>query len=361
MTYQSKLTSVHPAGVDYQTVQDATVAWTYTDLVAEYTALRTNAALIDHGANGLLAVTGDALPFLNRVLTRDVEYLGTDRCMTSLVLTEEGQALDIVTVYGLEDGYLLESSTGRCSALLAHLQACADDSVDVIDMRDERCIVGIEGPYAWSVVGKALSDELTALPYESVVEADWGESPVLFARTGSTGEYGYKIIAEIDVASRLWETLVQDITPVGQAALEIAMVEVRQPIFHRELVSGTVLEAGANWLIDRNKEEFIGRDAVQEMCGDPATTRRIGIELDHDDAAALLDISLTVEGRQIGTIVHAISSPAIGNVLALAQIDVDVAAAGLEFECQSSDGTTLTAKTLSSPYVTPTSWGVPIF
>lgn len=355
---QSKLSSVHPTGTAYADIGDAVVPWEFGGIKTEYEALRTKAVVADYSAGGLIAVTGDAVEFLNHVVARDVEYLGTERCMTSLMLDDAGAPVDLLTIYGLDDGLLLESSAGRTTATLEHLRACARGNVDIIDLRSERTIVGIEGPYAWATVSQLLDQELTTLPYESVVETEWDGEPLLFARAGFTGEYGYKVIGDLDVLERLWQELLGTTVPMGYATLEVAMTEVRQPVFHRELLDKNPLEAGANWLIDLNKGEFRGRDAVARMWTDGTAHAVIGLRVEAESGVSSIGADLWAGETRVGNVVHDVYSPSLQATLALASVDARFAAAGLELACGADR---LSALTLSAPYVVPTSWGVPIF
>lgn len=358
MTYVSPLKGLHPVGTEYADIGDATVPWHYGDVDKEYGALRSQAALLDLSSVGLLAVRGDVIPFLQDVLARDVEFLTPELCMTSLILDESGSVVDIVTVYGLEDGVLLETSFGCRETTLAHLNAIRPDGVTVTDLTDERVVIGIEGPYSWGVVGRLIDQEFTALPYQSVVETEWDGESVLFARTGFTGEYGYKFITDIATAERMWEAIASSAEPCGQAALETAMLEVRQPILHRELVDTTVLAAGAGWLTDRTKESFRGRDAVQQEFEAGLLRHTVG---GRADVLPIAGSSVTVGGVEVGEIVHAVRSPRLGEAVVVARVDVAVAAAGVSFEVTEADGDPGVLTTMSSPYVVPTSWSVPIF
>ncbi|MFD1149144.1 aminomethyltransferase family protein [Saccharothrix hoggarensis] len=351
----SPLADVHPEGTEYGAAQEAHVALRYTTLDEEYTAIRERAAVLDLSGSRVLEVSGaDAGGFLQRVLARDVEYLTSERCMTSLVLDEQGLVVDQVVVWGREDGMLVESSVGGGARLLEHLRSVVgDDRVEITDLTGERVLLGLEGPYAWGVVGRLVDGELAALPFESVVDTTWDGVDVLFARTGVTGEYGYKVLVPRDQAAALWAKAVEQATPAGQEALELAMLEVRQPTHHEHADGADVLTMGANWLVDITKESFIGRDAVLAAFSGGATRRTVGFS--GGDTVPAAGTPVTVDGEQVGVVVHAVHSIGLGAPLGLARLDADLAAAGLRLTVGDADVTTLT-----SPYVTPKSWSTPI-
>ncbi|MGW5050508.1 aminomethyl transferase family protein [Actinokineospora sp. NPDC004072] len=343
-----------PDGTVHGDVLEARVALRYGALAAEYAAIRERAALLDLSGARIIEIAGPAaVDFAQRVLARDVEYLTAERCMTSLVLDADGRVVDQVVVWGRETGMLLESSVGGGARLLAHLTALADADVEITDRSAELTLFGLEGPYSWGVVGRLIDGELAALPFESVVDTEWDGVPIVFARTGFTGEYGYKVLLPRAEAQRLWDAAAAEAVPAGHEALELAMLEVRQPLVHREAGDADILEMGANWLVDITKEDFVGRDAVLAAFHGPAGLRTIGFTT--SSAAPAAGTPVTVDGERIGEVVHAVHSVGLDAALGLLRVPAELAAAGLRLTVGDAEVTTLT-----SPYVTPKSWSTPI-
>ncbi len=354
-TQPTPLRALHPEATEYEQVGTASVPAVYGDLAAEYRTLRDKQGLIDLSACTLVEVRGDWESFLETVLARDVEYLTAERSLLSLVLDASGVPVDVVVVYGRDDGVLIESSFGAGDKLLAHLTAHASGDVEIIE-RDDLVVVGLEGPYSWGVIGRLIDQELPALPFEAVADAEWQGRQILFSRSGFTGEYGYKVIADHDTAAEFWRAASELAVPVGQRALELAMLEVRQPVPHHELTGGaSVTTVGLNWLMDSTKESFVGRDPVMADFAAPPPVRTIGFssEVLPEPGTAVL-----AAGEEIGTVVHAVHSIALGKTLGLARVQSEFAAAGLELTL--NGGTHGSAYTLASPYVIPKSWSVPI-
>src|SRR5207302_597904 len=96
-----------------------------------------------------------------------------------------------------------------------------------------------------------------------VQQTEWEGEEVLVSRLGFTGEYGFKCNLSIEGAKKLWTRLAEEARPIGHEALEIAMLEVRQPMLHRELGDdGNVMRCGLNWLIELEKEDCVGHEAL---------------------------------------------------------------------------------------------------
>ena len=352
------LSALHPPTTNYTQIGQATVPWSFSDYATEYHAIRGSVALLDHSALGLTRLSGkDTQPLLQRVLARDIDYLEPERAMMALILEETGAPIDLVTVYSFDDHVLLESSWGCAEATRSHLQRQATGEVEVTAVGDQ-AIIGLEGPLAWGVVGRVLDPSISALPYEGVVELDSDSATLIFSRTGLTGEYGYKLIGPADVLAGLWSQFAEEATPAGQQALETAMIEVRQPLLHREISAGrNVVTCGAQWLADPSKSDFLGRDSLLEMLADTSAPRTVALTWDGDAASPGAEVSAA--GTAIGTIAVQVHSPGLGQQLGLATVSPELAAAGLPLSVV-ADGEAVGAVSIAPPYVVPKSWSTPI-
>ena len=81
--------------------------------------------------------------------------------------------------------------------------------------------------------------------------------------------------------------------------------------------------------------------------------RTVGFITDGDVPAAGTPVTAGTE--TVGEVVHAVESYGTGRVLGLARLNRDLAAAGLVLDVADAP-----AETVTSPYVTPKSWSIPI-
>ncbi|MBF8186911.1 aminomethyl transferase family protein [Nonomuraea sp. K274] len=350
------LSTAYPVTPEFRTVGGTELAWRFSTREAEYKALREDAGLIDWGDARVIEVRGETVDFMQRLLTRDVEYLAGERCVCSLVLDEAGKVVDIVTVYGRDEGMLLESSPAGGDRLWAHLTAHADESVEIVDRSGDLTVVGLEGPNAWRIIGRLFGEETTAMPFESMADTSLNGTDVLLARTGVTGEYGYKLITGHAAAVEFWHIAAERATPIGMETVEAAMLEVRQPIMHREVSDEHgVVVLGLSWLVETAKETFVGREAMLAEFETPATIRTIGFAGESGGTVPASGTPVLADGHVVGSVVHAVDSSGLGAVLGLMRVDATLAAAGLPFTVGELD-----VETMSTPYILPKSWITPI-
>jgi aminomethyltransferase len=331
-----------------------------------YLALRGTAARFDLSEAGVLEVTGPgALSLLQAALARDVEFVTPEQSLMSLILGPGGAVTDLVTVYLVDDGFWLETAFGRCAETarqLAALQSLGHGTDAVVRDRhgDLGCLL-VEGPSAPGIVGTAIAADLDAIAYGATLPLSVRGRPVIASRTGFTGEFGYKFFAAPADLETVRSALA-DVPEAGLDTLRSAMLEVRQPVLDWETALGaTPLQAGYQWLIDITKDEFCGRESIVKEFEAGLSSRMIGFATDGPavDSPAADRVSpvpaagteLTVGGERVGRVVTAIPSPGRGDVLGLALVDIEVAAAGIEMRAGG-----LTVMTLAAPYVFPVSW-----
>jgi glycine cleavage system aminomethyltransferase T len=342
-------------------VSGVRVAWQISGYEQEYHALRNGAGLVDLSYGGPVKVTGTAaMETLNRALTRDIEFVAPERAFTSLMLTEDGYPVDIVTILSTgSDEYLVHCSPGRSGRVLAALRSAADAvggaDAQLEDLGDSMSIMAVEGPYAWRVIKEVLGGDYIAIAYQAVLPAEVNDTLVTIARIGLTGEYGYTIFAPNEVASALWAAMAAHSVVIGHRALETAMLEVRQPITHRECgPGGSVLSSGLNWLVDLSKTEFTGRDALLAQRAADQGSRPIGFRTQRGAVAA--GDPLFADSERVGQVDYVVDSPTLGCQIGLASVDPHWQASRLAF---STPGQAC-VQTLAAPYIIPASWTTPI-
>ncbi|MFE2949522.1 glycine cleavage T C-terminal barrel domain-containing protein [Embleya sp. NPDC059267] len=350
------------------TIGHAVVPWTYTDDEREYHALRHEAALFDLNSTGLIALpTAGAQALLRAVVPGDLGSVFPGQSATSLLLDPEGHPLDTVTVYRLRDRWLIETAFGRGPDTLAHLISAGaaldgggGGAVEPVDVRTEFSTLGLEGPFAWRVLRELLGDGVTSVPLGGIVHRTWRDAPVLVARSGYTGEYGYKVFVPPALADDLFDAAVaKSAVPAGYRTLEAAMLEVRQPLPHREVGPGdTVLGCGYNWLVDLDQPDFIGRDAVLAEFKTGPAVRTVGLTMPRG-VELPEHAEVSVAGLTIGRLIHHADSPGLACTLALARIAPEWAASGFDWEVAGANGP-IPARSVSSPYLVPLSWSTSI-
>ncbi len=121
---------------------------------------------------------------------------------------------------------------------------------------------------------------------------------------------------------------------------------------HREGVAASnPLELNCRVMVDREKEDYVGMDALMSAMESAAANRIVGMVVEGDASQTPdLGAEVKVDDQVFGRIVNAGYSPLLGKPVALALLEASVSYAGLDFDVQSKDGL-VSAKTVSAPFV----------
>jgi len=322
----------------------------------EYRAVRTDAAVFDLSYFTTLEVRGDgATDVVQRACARDVGYLLPEKCMTSVLLNDDGEVVDVALVRRAGEGFLLGCSFARGDRTREHLAGLTIGDAEITVSDD--VAFSVEGPYAWKYLGEVVDQLLAGLPFQGVAKAAWAGDDLWVTRNGMTGEYGYELQVPATRAAELWERLTAVVRPAGYRTLELAQLETRYPVPHREAGPGVSVRAcGYNWLVDPDKTECVGAGAVADLLAETGGVRPVGFTAPAG-SPVVPGLPILV-GRQleIGTVLWADDSPGLEAVVGVGRVDAGWAAAGLRLQA----GSDVEITTQAAPYVVPRSWTTPL-
>jgi len=199
---------------------------------------------------------------------------------------------------------------------------------------------------------------ISVIAYRSFVRVRWNGRPLLICRTGVTGEYGYKVYVEPDMAEALWQHLTGlGAVPCGLQALNVCRMEARFVNLEDEAPGDwfTPFDVGLQWMLDFNKD-FQGKEALAELRKQGTETEVVLFAAPGRDPLPRGATVLAGE-EPIGRVTHSLYSPGLDKVIGVAAIRSEFAASGLELHVK-ADGQEVPIVTCSSPFRVPTSLSV---
>jgi aminomethyltransferase len=307
----------------------------YYDASLEYFAGRNSCAVFDLTPMIKHRVSGpDALPYLNRLVTRDVSKLKPGRVGYAVWCNEGGQVIDDGTIFHLpEGGYRVCSQEHQLDWFLT----CADGfDVSVVDETHEVAGLALQGPTSCAVLkemGLTGIEELTPFGLKNF---DFQGSTLEVSRTGYTGDLGYELWIAPAHAEALWDALFEagkhrGITAMGSDALEMLRVEAGFILAGvdflpaQEAVRPThtrsPFELGLAWLVDFKKPVFNGRRALLAEKEKGSRYRLVKLDIDGNKVAHDSYV-YTKDKKYAGTITSSMWSPSAKASIALASLDM---------------------------------------
>jgi len=194
------------------------------------------------------------------------------------------------------------------------------------DISEEISLLALQGPNAEAILKKLTTEENIPAKYYSFTEnASVGGCNCLISRTGYTGEDGFEFYIQNELATPLWNALMDagkafDLAPCGLGARDTLRLEASMPLYGHEMTDEiSPLETGLGFFVKLDKEEnFIGKDALAKN-PTPSVTR-VGIEL-LDKGIAREGADVYINDAKIGFVTSGTMCPHLGKAVCMAIIE----------------------------------------
>lgn len=213
-----------------------------TGIIAEHNAVRTACGLFDVSHMGESIVEGPrALDFLNLTMTNSFTSMKTGAARYTIMLYENGGAVDDLIVYKLdEEKYLLVLNASNTQKDIEWMRSRLIDGATLTDISDSVAQLAVQGPKARDVLSKICDvAELPEKYYTFNEHIMVAGCDCLVSRTGYTGEFGYEIYLSPENAPAVWDALVANgAIPCGLGARDTLRLEAAMPLYGHELKIG---------------------------------------------------------------------------------------------------------------------------
>ncbi|MEH7895736.1 aminomethyl transferase family protein, partial [Bacillus thuringiensis] len=250
--------------------------------------------------------------------------------------------------------------------VLAWLENQKTNGIEIIDISQTHSLLGFEGPYAWRLAQQFLDFEISSLPFQSFVLNQLFGKEILLARTGVTAEYGYQLLFEKYLEPIVVETINSfndddiNLKKVDWETLETLMLEIRHPYFEfKHLEELNIFEASLEWFIDFYKDEFYGRESLEQQSEAGVNKRIVGFTTGIESQITVND-EIFIEEQLIGKVIELKESPVLNMRLGVALLEEPFAVSGIGFYVKNKENALYEAHTQSSPYILPKSWSIKI-
>lgn len=341
-----------------------TVPSAYHEKLVEYKALRENVLLVDYSHMSIVSVMGDdAWALVNYIASADVSIIRDEQGIYSLVLNDDGTIRGDVYILCTSEGYYILSENLSTQDLTDILTSALNksDELDIQDAPEIRSMdqdgwgtFMLEGPYAWEVMAEVYGFDVIGLPYYEYMNTDDG---LMVFRCGKHGEFAYQMIGTQSVLVELWQKLLEvgDKYLLKTGGLDYQKwVRVENPGWDESLYanySRNPIELQMQWAIQYDKDDFIGKNAVEELSIQKAERKVVGIIPTVECSSLQSDNKVLANGQEVGVIIQAIYSPATQGYIALALINSDYALSDIDgFTIQTAEGV-VAATTRSLPFI----------
>ena len=337
----------------------------YGDPADECRAVRERAGIIDVSTLGKLDLQGrDAGRLLEKIYTHRFAQLPTGRVRYAVASDDSGIVLDDGTVARLgAERFFVTTTTSGVGQMESWLRWWTEGTgwcAHVANVTSVYAAINLAGPRARDVLAKLtpLDVSAAALPYLAATEGIVAGIPTLLLRIGFVGELGYEMHFPADYGEAMWDALLEagaefGIRPFGVEAQRVLRLEKGHIIVTQDTDAlTTVLEADMGWACKFDKDDFVGKPALQRLQERGLRQRLVGFEVPGGQLPNEGDQVLDAGGGPVGRVTSVRHSPTLDRVIGLAWLPLSGTATAPEFSIR-SNGRTLHAAVVPTPFYDP--------
>ena len=279
-----------------------------------YEALRERTAILDLSGRGLIIVKDeDRARLLHAMTTNVIEGLAPGTGNIALFLNDKGRILAELLVLCRDNDFLLDTEPATRQLVYDHLDHyIIMDVVELEDVSDSHCVLGVEGPGAATLlVGLGA-----VLPEDDFAHAAWGDAIV--ARFSYTGGPGYRIYAPIGARTAILTRLTQagavecDLKTADAVRLEFGRPRHGVEFSDQHLVQ----EAQLLSHISFSKGCYLGQEIVERVRSRGNVNRLLVRLLVDSTEAPSAESPVYVGEKEAGKVMSTAYSPALGKSIA---------------------------------------------
>ena len=310
----------------------------YTSAVKEHEHVRKSAGLFDVSHMGEVEVKGDkAKDFIQYLITNDVSNLKADEILYSPMCYENGTTVDDLLVYKRgQNDYLLIINAGNIDKDYEWIvENSKKFNVETKNISDKVAQLALQGPLAEEILSKLTNQDLSQIEfYKFKQDVDVCGEPCIVSRTGYTGEDGFEIYCDKNVAQKIWNAILEEgkerVVPAGLGARDTLRSEVNLPLYGHEISEEIPpLEAGLSIFVKLDKDDFIGKDSLKALKKSGNARKLVAFELT-GKGMVRGGYDVEIDGEVVGFVTTGLKSPTLDKFIGMAIIDSDKARVGQE-------------------------------
>lgn len=316
-------------------------------LLKEYEYLTEHVTMWDVAVERQIQVKGpDAARFVDLVITRDVTKVEVGAARYVILCNLYGGIInDPVLLRLAENEFWFSLADSDVGIYLQGVNAASRMDVEIHEI--DVCPVQIQGPKALPLMEKLVGADIRTVPYYGLLmDKQVAGCDVVISRSGFSGEPGYEIyLKDATVhADTMWNAVLE--------AGEEFNLKVIAPGHIRRIEAGILswgqdmdietnpFEVGLGWQVDFEKDDFIGKQALQDIERNGVTERLVGIRMGGEPITWYPSNFYIVRDGEtdVGYVTSAFWSPAQNSNIGLAMVPVRYSETGTTLQVVLSEG-----------------------
>ena len=310
----------------------------YSGVTDEHEVVREGAGIFDIGHMGRIEILGkDSLPLLQTLTVRDVARIPSGSSEYTLICNQSGGIIDdiLISKRGKNRFFLCVNAGNREKIVSMITKRGEGFNFKLNDLTGNTGMIALQGPRATTILDMVVPRGIGSLKPWRIEEIEIGGKSMIASMTGYTGEIGYEIIMDYYDCKVVWEELADagrgyGIKPCGLGARDTLRLEMGYLLHGNDIDENTTpFEAGLGWLVDLNKEDFIGKTAILDQKKKAPLRRLIFFEL-LQKGVPRKGFRIFSDGKEIGVVTSGNISPMLRKGIGIGYVQAEYAKPGVE-------------------------------
>jgi len=307
----------------------------YTGIKDEHAAVREKAGLFDVSHMGEFFVSGPhAATLLDKVTLANISKLVPGKAKYTAMCYEDGGIVDDLLVYMLaENEYMLVVNASNIDKDYNWIASQNSVGATLENRSDQYALLAIQGPEAIAILKELTDSDVESIRFYTFEQGEVaGEKDIIISATGYTGEKGFELYIDTKKsdAVKIWRNLLRvgenrGILPAGLGARDTLRLEMGYPLYGNDITKDTnPIEARMSWLIDFNKEDFIGKSNLMKQKEEGVSRKLMGFIIDEKRRIPRSGYTISSKaGNEIGFVTSGTQSITLGIGIGMGYISAE--------------------------------------
>ena len=295
-------------------------------IVEEHKFTRKHSGIFDVSHMGQLFVYGgeELISDLEKIFPLDLKNLKLNHSKYSFLMSKDAGIYDDLIITKIKEGFLIILNA-----------ACKDNDFEILKkllnnkykmiLDEKRSLIAIQGPKSADI----LSNVINGVEDLNFMSGNWfsfNEQKIYITRSGYTGEDGFEISVENELADQFTRKLIEKGAKlIGLGARDTLRLEAGLCLYGHELDKNkTPVEANLKWAISKDrisKGDFIGSDIIIKQLNDGVKQVRVGIKPEGKIIAREKTKIFNQSDLYIGEITSGTFGPSVNGPVAMGYVE----------------------------------------
>ena len=295
-------------------------------IVEEHKFTRKHSGIFDVSHMGQLFVYGDEelIGDLEKIFPLDLKNLKLNHSKYSFLMSKDAGIYDDLIITKIKEGFLIILNAACKYNDFEILKKLLNNKYKMI-LDEKRSLIAIQGPKSADI----LSNVVNGVEDLNFMSGNWfsfNEQKIYITRSGYTGEDGFEISVENELADQFTRKLIEKGAKlIGLGARDTLRLEAGLCLYGHELDKNkTPVEANLKWAISKNrisKGDFIGSDIIIKQLNDGVKQVRVGIKPEGKIIAREKTKIFNQSDLYIGEITSGTFGPSVNGPVAMGYVE----------------------------------------